>query len=114
MAKHVGDLPNAATHGDELARRLSGKEPAVFLDYDGTLTPIVDRPEDALISESMRDAVRGLARRCPACVEGCLERIVEDDPHEEASLRGLWEEGDDRDFVLEALKDEVEVRVGRP
>jgi trehalose-6-phosphatase len=25
----------------------------VFLDCDGTLTPIVDRPEDAAISESM-------------------------------------------------------------
>ncbi len=35
--------------------------PAVFLDYDGTLTPIVDRPEDALISDRMRQAVRRLA-----------------------------------------------------
>jgi Haloacid dehalogenase-like hydrolase/Trehalose-phosphatase len=33
------------------------------LDYDGTLTPIVDRPEDAVISESMRDAVRGRGAR---------------------------------------------------
>jgi hypothetical protein len=47
-------------------------------------------------------------------VEGCLERIGEDDPDEEASLRGLWEEGDERGFVLEALKDGVEVRTGRP
>jgi len=31
----------------------------VFLDYDGTLTPIVDRPEDAIISESMREAIHG-------------------------------------------------------
>ena len=47
--------------GDELKRRLEGKRPAVFLDYDGTQTPIVDRAEEALISESMRDAVRELA-----------------------------------------------------
>jgi trehalose 6-phosphate phosphatase len=39
--------------------------PAVFLDYDGVLTPIVDRPEDALISEGMRNTVRALADRCP-------------------------------------------------
>ena len=76
MAKHVGDLPNAATHGDELDRRLAGKRPAVFLDYDGTLTPIVDRPEDALISESMQDAVRGLAQRCPVCVVSGRDRRV--------------------------------------
>ena len=47
-------------------------------------------------------------------VEGCLERIGDADPHEEDFLRGLWEEGDDRDFVLEALKSGVEVRPGRP
>ena len=47
-------------------------------------------------------------------VEGCLERIGEDDPHEEDFLRGIWEEGDDRGFVLEALKDGVDVRAGRP
>ena len=44
MAQHIGDLPHALTHGDELFRQLAGKVPAVFLDYDGTLTPIVDRP----------------------------------------------------------------------
>lgn len=46
-------------------------------------------------------------------VEGCLERIGEDSTDEEDLLRGLWEEGNSRDFVLEALKDEVKVRVGR-
>jgi hypothetical protein len=33
---------------------------------------------------------------------------------EEGLLRGIWEEGDDRGFVLEALRDGVEVRAGRP
>src|ERR671917_1979017 len=76
MAKHIGDLPHALTHGDELVRRLAGKAPAVFLDYDGTLTPIVDRPEDAIISDSMRNAVRELARRCPVCVVSGRDRRV--------------------------------------
>jgi hypothetical protein len=47
-------------------------------------------------------------------VEGCLERIGEDDPDGEYFLRDIWEEGDDRDFVLEALKSGVEVYPGRP
>jgi hypothetical protein len=48
-------------------------------------------------------------------VEGCPERIGEDDPNEEEFLRGVWEEGDDlRGFVPEALKGGVEVRAGRP
>lgn len=76
MARHIGDLPHALEDGDELIRRLEGKRPAVFLDYDGTLTPIVDRPEEALISESMRDAVRELAARCPVCVVSGRDRRV--------------------------------------
>jgi hypothetical protein len=47
-------------------------------------------------------------------VEGALERIGEDDPDDEYFLRDIWEEGDDRGFVLEALKSGVEVRSGRP
>ena len=46
-------------------------------------------------------------------VEGCLERIGEDDPEGEQLLRGEWEEGD-RVMVLEVLKAECEVRTGRP
>jgi hypothetical protein len=42
------------------------------------------------------------------------ERIGEDDPNEEEFLRGVWEDGDDRRFVLESLKGGVEVRAGRP
>ena len=76
MARQIGDLPHALGDGDQLAQDLAGRRPAVFLDYDGTLTPIVDRPEDALISERMREAVRGLARRCPVCVVSGRDRQV--------------------------------------
>ena len=76
MARQISDLPHALEDGDKLVRDLAGRRPAVFLDYDGTLTPIVDRPEDALISEGMRDAVRGLAGRCPVCVVSGRDRRV--------------------------------------
>lgn len=57
----ICDLPHALRESQRFAQRLAGRRPAVFLDYDGTLTPIVDRPEDAVSSERMRDVVRGLA-----------------------------------------------------
>ena len=76
MARRIGDLPHALEDGDRLAQDLAGRPPAVFLDYDGTLTPIVNRPEDAVISESMREAVRGLAARCPVCVVSGRDRPV--------------------------------------
>ena len=40
--------------------------------------------------------------------------VEDDDPDEEGLLRGIREEGDDRHFVVEALKGGVEVRTGRP
>ena len=70
------DLPSALSDGEALNERFAGRHPAVFLDYDGTLTPIVDRPQDAVISESMREAVRALARRCTVCVVSGRDRPV--------------------------------------
>jgi hypothetical protein len=37
-------------------------------------------------------------------VEGCLERIGEDDPEEEQILRDLWDDETQREVALESLK----------
>src|SRR5438876_622720 len=76
MVRQIGDLPHVLGEGEALARRFAGKRPAVFLDYDGTLTPIRDRPEDAMISASMREAVRRLAERVPVVVVSGRDRQV--------------------------------------
>jgi trehalose 6-phosphate phosphatase len=72
----IGGLSHALDGGAGVPERTAGKRVAVFLDYDGTLTPIVDRPEDAIISDAMREAVRGLARRCTVCVVSGRDRAV--------------------------------------
>ena len=59
-------IPSALEHVHEIAQ--SGDRLAVFLDYDGTLTPIVSRPEDAWLSESMRQTLRSLAARLPVAI----------------------------------------------
>ena len=59
-------IPSALEHVQKIAR--SGERLAVFLDYDGTLTPIVSRPEDAWLSESMRETLRSLAARLPVAI----------------------------------------------
>lgn len=71
----IGDLPSALD-SEELAQRIRGARPAVFLDYDGTLTPIVDRPQDARISPRMRNVVSSLAARCTVCVVSGRDRPV--------------------------------------
>jgi trehalose 6-phosphate phosphatase len=63
MAKHISDLPHTRAHGGELPRLLDVRSPAVLLDYDGTLTPIANRPEDAAVSHGMRRTVRELTGR---------------------------------------------------
>src|SRR4051794_16740023 len=59
-------ISSALQHGQEIAR--SGDGLAVFLDYDGTLTPIVSHPQDAWLWESMRQTLRSLAARVPVAV----------------------------------------------
>ena len=59
-------ISSALEHIQEMAR--SGDRLAVFLDYDGTLTPIVSHPEDAWLSDSMRQTLRSLAARVPVAI----------------------------------------------
>jgi trehalose 6-phosphate phosphatase len=66
-ARRMDHLPSALT-GGALGAMLDGHSPALFLDYDGTLTAIVDRPEDALLPRATRDALSALARLCPVAV----------------------------------------------
>jgi hypothetical protein len=47
-------------------------------------------------------------------VEGCLERIGEDDPDEELLFRDLWEDETQRDVVIDCLQADCQVRRGRP
>ena len=61
-------LPSALAHFEQLSARLDGKRPAVFLDYDGTLAPIVENPDEAFMSAATREVVRALAQRCPVAV----------------------------------------------
>ncbi len=62
------EVPSALERWPELLRRMEGHEVAVFLDYDGTLTPIVPQPEDARLSDAMRATVAALARRMPVAI----------------------------------------------
>lgn len=76
QASTVRDLPDALRDGEQLTAKLAGRRPAVFLDYDGVLTPIVDRPQDAVMSGSMREVVQALAQRCSVCVVSGRDRPI--------------------------------------
>uniref|UniRef100_A0A0D9VUP2 Trehalose 6-phosphate phosphatase n=1 Tax=Leersia perrieri TaxID=77586 RepID=A0A0D9VUP2_9ORYZ len=73
MEKH----PSALGKFEAVAAAAKGKRIVVFLDYDGTLSPIVDDPDRAVMTDEMRDAVRGVAARFPtAIVSGrCRDKV---------------------------------------
>lgn len=53
--------PSAIDNFDRVLEAANGKHIFVFLDYDGTLSPIVEDPERAYMSEEMRSAVKEVA-----------------------------------------------------
>ena len=63
----ASDLPSAFERSDAIFGR-DGQALAVFLDYDGTLTPIVSRPEDAVLAPDVRETVTELARFCTVAI----------------------------------------------
>ena len=60
--------PNALAHWSEIASQLRARRPAIFLDYDGTLTPIVARPDLAVLSDDMRATLQTLAGEWPVTI----------------------------------------------
>ena len=56
----LDDLPSAMEAFEEIANRLEEVEPAIFFDYDGTLSPIVEHPDLAVLAPSMLVALERL------------------------------------------------------
>ncbi|MCG7598574.1 trehalose-phosphatase [Halomonas sp. McH1-25] len=71
---HGDSLPDAMDAFDRLVESLGAERPAIFLDYDGTLTPIVDRPELAVLDKSMRHTLERLAERCTVAIVSGRDR----------------------------------------
>lgn len=64
----IQDLPSALENQQEIRRLLKGRTLAVFLDYDGTLTPIVDDPARAVLPDDTRKVMEQLMKRWPVAV----------------------------------------------
>ncbi|WCJ22399.1 Haloacid dehalogenase-like hydrolase (HAD) superfamily protein [Euphorbia peplus] len=60
--------PSALESFEGMMKQAEGKNLVVFLDYDGTLSPIVDDPEQAFMSDKMRLAVEQVACIFPTAI----------------------------------------------
>nr|GME13645.1 probable trehalose-phosphate phosphatase 2 [Ipomoea batatas] len=60
--------PSALSSFNGIMSAAKGKQIVVFLDYDGTLSPIVSDPDKAFMSAPMRLAVHEVARHFPTAI----------------------------------------------
>ncbi|KAJ6386592.1 hypothetical protein OIU78_016503 [Salix suchowensis] len=82
--------PSALASFEQIASFAKGKKIALFLDYDGTLSPIVENPENAVMSEDMRSAVKEVAKYFPTAIISGRSR---DKVHEFVGLTELYYAG---------------------
>ncbi|MBE0476067.1 MAG: trehalose-phosphatase [Coriobacteriia bacterium] len=64
----LSELPSALDAWPEIVERLARGRPAAFLDFDGTLAPIVDRHAEAAMPPPVREAVTRLAGVVPVAI----------------------------------------------
>src|SRR5437016_9945322 len=64
----MSTAPSALDYVDEIVAEMGACRLVVFLDYDGTLTPIVSRPEKAVLSNSTRQTLQKLAAQAPVTI----------------------------------------------
>ncbi|MCF7804435.1 MAG: trehalose-phosphatase [Candidatus Marinimicrobia bacterium] len=68
-------LPSALDHFESIESKFIGSRLFVFLDYDGTLTPIVNNPEDAQLSSEMRHTLSELAELTTVAIVSGRDRM---------------------------------------
>ncbi|KAI4319986.1 hypothetical protein MLD38_033515 [Melastoma candidum] len=62
------DHPSALKVFDRITKPAKGKRIVVFLDYDGTLSPIVNDPDRAFMTDEMRSAVKKVSNYFPTAI----------------------------------------------
>jgi alpha,alpha-trehalase len=66
--RNASGLPSALNRVDQILDRRDGRRPVLFLDYDGTLTPIVDHPDKADLPGPMKKTLATLAQHCTVAI----------------------------------------------
>lgn len=82
--------PDLWPREEEVLGRLLSARLAVFLDYDGTLTPIVARHDEAFLDPEVRGLLDALSRRCVVAVISGRDL---DDVRARVGLDALWYAG---------------------
>ncbi|EUA07167.1 trehalose-phosphatase [Mycobacterium xenopi 4042] len=84
--RRMSELPDGLRALDALAAR----RPAVFFDFDGTLSEIVDDPDAAQLTAGAAEALRLLTAQCPVAVLSGRDLA---DVRQRIGLPGIWYAG---------------------
>jgi trehalose 6-phosphate phosphatase len=67
LAESQEKHPSALERFEAVLAAAEGKEIVMFLDYDGTLSPIVDDPDSAVMTEDVSFFVLSALFTAPSC-----------------------------------------------
>lgn len=107
------EKPDALKHMQEIRQHIGKSKPLFFFDYDGTLTPIVARPELAKLGESMRQVIRDLKERYFVAILSGRDR---EDVEKLVGINGLLYAGNhgfDIGSGQHPLKDTIDALIGQ-
>jgi alpha,alpha-trehalase len=66
--RRMSELPDAVESYGQIIGVLGARQPIVFLDYDGTLSPIVSDPSAATLVDGAAKALETLTSQCPVVI----------------------------------------------
>ena len=88
--RRISELPNALASYGQLIGITSARESMVFLDYDGTLSPIVSDPDAARLVDGAAEALELVAAACPVAVLSGRDLA---DVRSRIDMAGIWYAG---------------------
>jgi trehalose 6-phosphate phosphatase len=84
--RRMSELPD----GMQALDLTSERQPAVFFDFDGTLSEIVNDPDSARLADGAADALTSLSAQCPVAILSGRDLA---DVRQRIGLPGLWYAG---------------------
>jgi alpha,alpha-trehalase len=90
IGRRMSTLPDALASFGHLAGVVGARRPAIFFDFDGTLSEIVDQPGAAALVPGAAKALQSLAALYPVAI---LSGRGLDDIRDRVAIPGLWYAG---------------------
>lgn len=88
--QRLSTLDDALDCYGEIASLVPTRRPVVLLDFDGTVSEIVDEPDTATLTRGAAEAIRAIAKLCPVAI---LSGRTLPDIKRRVGLTGVWYAG---------------------